>query len=426
MSRSRSHLRHVAAFVALVTALVLVPSSAPPAQADVVDDWALVSPPDIWGTPRVGESLGANQGEWSPGPYAARFTWLRDGTEVLKSTSYSSYVVQPEDEGHMISARITVTRPDLGERTATTVQVGPINADRPLYAPYSPLLGLPHPGQTLDVNPAPWVTDNSVVVPDVAVAYQWIRSIPNQDSTDEVIAGATARTYIPTTDDLGWSIRVEYLGSKSGYYSYPETKYAGVIVRKVENLTVPTVEGDAVVGGVLTGRPGTWVPEQESEYFRLSFQWLRDGATIPGATTLSYPLGAADSGRQISLRVTGDGYGYFRQTLVSTSTPSTVRPRPIVQPPAPAPAPVASVIRARGKSGGKGTASLTIRVTPARAATVTILDGRKVLKRGLRLKNGAVVVKLKKLKKGRHTFTIRCPARSDAAAATARVTLRVR
>ncbi|KQX71731.1 hypothetical protein ASD10_17330 [Aeromicrobium sp. Root472D3] len=422
MSHPRSSAVPVIAFLALVVGLVLAPSVVPAAQAEAADEWILVSPPDIWGTPRVGESLGANQGEWRPGPYAAKFTWLRDGTTVLESSSYSSYDIQPEDEGHMISARVTVTHPELGERTTTTAQIGPIDADRPLYAPDSPVLGLPHPGHTLDANPAPWVTDGGVVVPDVDVAYQWIRSVPNQDNTDEAIPGATQRTYTPTPEDLGWSIRATLTGTKPGYYSYPVTKYAGVIVVKVQNLSVPTVGGDAVVGSVLTGRQGTWVPSVESEYFRLSFQWLRDGTELPRATSPDYLLTDADAGRQVSLRVTGNAYGYFPHCAAATSLPTAVRARPIVSPPAP----IRPVVSLTGRSTKRGAATLTIRVTPRRAATATILDGRKTVKRAVKVTNGIATVRLTRLKKGRHTFTVRYAAQPGVMAASARVTVRVR
>jgi hypothetical protein len=79
----------------------------------------------------------------------------------------------------------------------------------------------------------------------------------------------------------------------------------------------PTISGTVRVGSTLTAVPGIWGPAPVS----LSFEWLRDGKRIAGATQKSYVLTAADLGTSISVNVTGDkpGYSSYSRTSAGTS-----------------------------------------------------------------------------------------------------------
>ena len=86
---------------------------------------------------------------------------------------------------------------------------------------------------------------------------------------------------------------------------------------------VPTVSGTATVGSKLTAAPGTWLPSG----VKLSYQWLRDGVAISGATGSSYTLVAADAGASITVSVTGSLSGYVStsKTSKAVSVSPTVR-----------------------------------------------------------------------------------------------------
>jgi hypothetical protein len=64
--------------------------------------------------------------------------------------------------------------------------------------------------------------------------------------------------------------------------------------------STPTVTGSPVVGDVVAAASGTW---QTGTTF--SYQWLRDGIPIDGATSATYAVANADGGHQISVSVTG-------------------------------------------------------------------------------------------------------------------------
>src|SRR5690606_38046420 len=77
------------------------------------------------------------------------------------------------------------------------------------------------------------------------------------------------------------------------------------------DLGTPVIQGIAKVGlelgAAVTAPPGA----------DLSYEWLRNGATIPGATADRYVLTAADEGASIRVRVTATKDGYHDATETS-------------------------------------------------------------------------------------------------------------
>lgn len=78
----------------------------------------------------------------------------------------------------------------------------------------------------------------------------------------------------------------------------------------------PAISGPAKVGATLTVHPGNWQPEP----LTLSYQWLRSGDAIEGATGSTYTLVDADQGHRISVAVTGSKPGYASATETSKET----------------------------------------------------------------------------------------------------------
>ena len=76
--------------------------------------------------------------------------------------------------------------------------------------------------------------------------------------------------------------------------------------------------GAAKPGGTLTASAGKW-PAATT----LSYQWLRNGTAISGATSSTYSVKAGDAGASISLTVTGTLTGY--NTLAVTSAAKVIK-----------------------------------------------------------------------------------------------------
>jgi hypothetical protein len=75
----------------------------------------------------------------------------------------------------------------------------------------------------------------------------------------------------------------------------------------------PTIKGTAVVGSTLTAATGTWQPAG----VHLAYQWLRNGAAIPAATTATYRVAPTDVAQQLSVRVTGTLAGHRSASAAS-------------------------------------------------------------------------------------------------------------
>jgi uncharacterized protein YjbI with pentapeptide repeats len=76
----------------------------------------------------------------------------------------------------------------------------------------------------------------------------------------------------------------------------------------------PIINGRANVGATLTSEAGTWNSEAT-----LSYQWLRSGSPINGATSPSYQVTSEDFGYSLSLEVTGSAIGYSDVSVTSTT-----------------------------------------------------------------------------------------------------------
>lgn len=63
--------------------------------------------PKVTGKTKVGKTLQARPGTWSPGPVTLRLTWFRNGTKAGTGTSYR---LSGKDLGKRISVRVTGTR----------------------------------------------------------------------------------------------------------------------------------------------------------------------------------------------------------------------------------------------------------------------------------------------------------------------------
>ena len=121
------------------------------------------------------------------------------------------------------------------------------------------------------------------------------------------------------------SVDVAFAPTREGATSYAELRVAssvagGVSTYAVSGSTLATFAAAAPrivgaphrVGDTLTVSADGWPSAA-----RLSYQWLRGGEPVAGASTSSHTAAAADVGRAISVRVTGTAPGYVPRTLTS-------------------------------------------------------------------------------------------------------------
>ena len=150
---------------------------------------------------------------------------------------------------------------------------------------------------------------------DATLTHQWLRN-------DVPILGATGTTYRLTRADLGKGIRVKTTGTAPGYKAttVQSTKTAAVTnaggaVPSVSPPATVTIEtyGDYLdPNPIVDAYPGRWGARGVA--FR--YQWLRDGAPVPGATGRSFDLTGWGQA-VLSVRITGYAAGYDPASVTS-------------------------------------------------------------------------------------------------------------
>ncbi len=254
--------------------------------------------PVISGTPTVGKTLSATAGAWGPTPVTLTYQWLRNGSPISGATA-ATLALTTADAGRAISVRVTGSKTAYTgtSQTSAAVIVGLALTSTPTPT----ISGTGKVGQTLTAAAGSWGPGA------VTLAYQWLRN-------GSAIAGAKSQTYTLVAGDALAKITVRVTGSRSGYTSVSQTSTAksveGVLVS-----SVPTLAGNPTVAQTLTANPGTWGPAPVT----LTYQWLRNGSAISGATSSTYVVKSADASATISVRVSGTKTGYTSASRTSST-----------------------------------------------------------------------------------------------------------
>ncbi|MFT3942420.1 MAG: leucine-rich repeat domain-containing protein [Ancrocorticia sp.] len=264
--------------------------------APVVEQPVASATPTISGKAKVGETLTAKPGKWTEGA-AFTYQWLADGM-AIKGATKATLVVKADQVGERISVKVTGSKAGYKPVSKTSAKTGAV-AKGTLAAATPTISGKAKVGEKLTATPGKWTSGTKF-------AYQWFAS-------GKKIKGATASTFVVTTDQLGERITVKVTGSKAGYVTESTTSAKTAVVAKgTLTAATPTISGKARVGEKLRATPGTWTSGT-----KFTYQWLADGKAIKNATKSSYTVKAADAGKQINVKVTGTKSGY--KTLAKTS-----------------------------------------------------------------------------------------------------------
>jgi hypothetical protein len=178
-----------------------------------------------------------------------------------------------------------------------------------------------------------------------------------------------------------------------------------------EATEVPRVSGTAMVGRTLKASPGVW----NVEGVALSYQWLRDGTAIAGATTATYAVGQTDIGGALAVQVTATAPGRPTGSARSAQTAPVVRAVTRTTVSMPARVSEGSRVKVRARVSALG-------VVPT--GVVRIYDGRRLLKR-IVLRDGTAVTRISVPVRGRHRLVVRYAGSAAAAPSSGSGRLRV-
>lgn len=236
-------------------------------------------------------------------------------------------------------------------------------------------------GKTLTSTPPAWSQS------DVVMTYQWQRD-------GQAIGNATGQTYVLTVEDFNKVLTLKVIGRRPGYtegvsVSNGITATAG---GSIVPTAQPSITGTPKVGEVLRVSTGTWSVNGAA----FTYQWSRAGVPIPGATGEAYQLKPEDAGKSVSATVLAKRFGY--SDGAATAAPVSI--------PKMASTTAATLSTTRVKVGKRVKISVAVAVNGVVGPTgaVKIFDAAKRLKTLtlVSARNGQLMWRLPKLKKGKH------------------------
>lgn len=226
------------------------------------------------------------------------YRWLRAGKPITSATG-NTYTPVAGDLGKAISVTTTVNQTGFDQSVSTSIPVTIGLGTLP--APEVLILGQTNVGNTVAISLSGTETG-------ARYSYQWLRN-------SQPISGTSRVSYIIRPDDLSNNLSARVTITKTGYSpltvtATPKTVQLGTLSK----TPTPIVVGTAKVGSSLTASVGAW-----DNGTKLTYQWLRNSASIPGATSRTYRIVAADSKNNITLQITATKPGYQTVTRLSAT-----------------------------------------------------------------------------------------------------------
>lgn len=283
----------------------------------VQPDLQVQHPPSVsglTGAPRVGDQLHAHGATFVPTADSVTYRWVRGATIIATGPDYT---VSREDLGHEIGVQVTGRRTGYNDRTWGNLWLGTVTKGDFEVTGVGRLVGTPAEGRTLAITPPA-----SVSPAPTETTYRWtvgsrvlLTTVPRLTLTSAMVGqrvSAQIRYGSATHADIWVPVTLSGVPGTTTQSSHVRGK-AWTVLRR-----------SAVLGTPRAGRILTAVaPRLNGRASRLSYQWLRDGKVIRGATSTRFKVGRSDRRHRISVRVRA--YTPYRPFTWSTSASVRIR-----------------------------------------------------------------------------------------------------
>jgi hypothetical protein len=275
--------------------------------------------PTITGSTNVGSVLTAVAGAWTPGT-TFTYQWLNDGSAIPNATS-ATYTFAATNVGHEISVAVTGNLAGYSTLTVSSLAI------MPSAIPFTPcsakvdtsdwlsgantqptISGVGHVGSTLTAKTGSWAAGTSFCI-------YWY-------ANGKAIPGAFSKSYKVQPEQLNQNLQFVVIGTdRSGNSQLRYSQFLPITNADFVNPAPWTITGQARVGYKL----GVTSTKSWAMGVTYTYQWLRNGEVISGATDKTYYATQADLGAKLSVRVCGVKL-YYNKLCITTDTTAAVIP----------------------------------------------------------------------------------------------------
>jgi hypothetical protein len=257
--------------------------------------------PTISGTATFGQTLTAVTGTWTSSP-TFTYQWRRSGSTTVIGTA-ARYTLGAADIGKTLTVTVTATKTGFLTTSKSSVATATVASATFATAPTPTITGAAVFGETLRAVTGTWSNAPGFT-------YQWKRS-----GSTAVIG--TLANYTLTAADIGKTITVTVVGTKTGFTTLSKTSATtlAVVTATFATSPTPTITGTATFGQTLRAVTGDW-----SNTPGFTYEWRRSGSTTVIGTADSYTLAVADVGKTITVTVVGTKTGFTTLNKTSLAT----------------------------------------------------------------------------------------------------------
>ena len=279
----------------------------------------------IAGEAKVGQTLTATAHDADGLPANINYGWFAGGNPIGTGATYT---VKPADKGKTITVKAIYTDGAGHAEVVSSDPTAEVSDAAPTPQPPQPPATNHEPVGSVTITGDAKVGETLTASNDLkdddglgTITYRWLAN------GEEVGKGAS---YTLQDTDKGKTITVkaEYTDGKGTAESVESAKTAEVAENTAPTPQPPTpqptnhpgtvtITGDTKVGGTLTA---TVNDDDGFAQDKVSYQWLRDGKPIDGATASSYTLAADDAGHKISVQATYDDNAAHHESPTSAAS----------------------------------------------------------------------------------------------------------